>query len=92
VSRPITSKAEAATPIDEYVGATAITRLPAAVTVIDSTIAYRRPLRSASRPKKSPPNGRTTKPTAKTTKVDSTADDGSALLKNWSAKNGANTA
>ena len=77
VRRATSSSKDAATPIEPYVGATAISRLPSAVTPIATTMAVCRPRRSASQPKNKPPTGRMKKPTANTASVPSSAATGS---------------
>jgi hypothetical protein len=62
--------------------------MPATVRVM----ANRRPRRSAREPKNTPPTGRATKPTANTARLANTALAAFSVSKNWSAKNGANTA
>src|SRR4029453_879675 len=92
INRATRSSSDAQKPTASKVGAMPIMRLPSAARPTARVMEDLRPTRSPIQPKTKPPKGRATKPTAKIAKVDSMADVGSAELKSWPAKNGANVA
>jgi hypothetical protein len=85
--RASSSSTGASAPTCAYVGLTAISRLPAAISSTESTSPPRRPARSVKPAISSPPSGRKKKPTAKIASVPSRADTLSVLGKNWAEKN-----
>jgi hypothetical protein len=85
--RASSNRIGASAPTCAYVGLTAISRLPAAISSTESTSPPRRPARSVNPAINSPPSGRKKNPTAKIASVPSSADTLELLGKNCPAKN-----